>query len=88
MPVRGVIPIGVLGALLALPASMSAQQRVYNGRNKETTATIPHLDDDSVVIDGVLREAAWGKAALLTGFSSYLPIDDRPADDSTEIYVW
>ena len=88
MPVRGVIPIGVLGALLALPASMSAQQRVYNGRNKETTATIPRLDDDSVVIDGVLREAAWGKAALLTGFSSYLPIDDRPADDSTEIYVW
>lgn len=39
-------------------------------------------------IDGVLDEAVWRDAALLTGFSNYLPFDDRPAPDSTEVFLW
>ena len=77
----------LLAALvLALPAG--AQQRTYHARRKETTADIPRLEGESVTIDGVLDDGAWQKAALLTGFSNYLPIDNIPADDSTEVYVW
>jgi hypothetical protein len=82
----------LLGALVALgtlaPPIAAQQQRIYHGRQRQTTARIPRLDDDGVEIDGVLQEGVWQEAALLTGFSSYLPIDDRPADDSTEVYVW
>ncbi|MBK7832056.1 MAG: carbohydrate binding family 9 domain-containing protein [Gemmatimonadetes bacterium] len=77
----------LLAALvLALPAG--AQQRTYHARRKETSADIPRLEGESVTIDGVLDDGAWQKAALLTGFSNYLPIDNIPADDSTEVYVW
>lgn len=72
--------------LVALPAG--AQQRSYHARRKETTADVPRLDATSVTIDGVLSESVWKEAALLTGFSNYLPIDNLPADDSTEVYVW
>ena len=72
--------------LVALPAG--AQQRSYHARRRETTADVPRLDAASVTIDGVLNEGVWKEAALLTGFSNYLPIDNLPADDSTEVYVW
>ena len=71
---------------VALPAG--AQQRTYHARRKETTADIPRLEGERVAIDGVLDEGVWQQAALLTGFSNYLPIDNIPADDSTEVYVW
>lgn len=78
----------VLAAATALPLPAAAQQRVYHARQRQTAAEVPRLDDDSIRVDGVLDEAAWRKASLLTGFSNYLPIDNRPADDSTEVYVW
>jgi len=65
-----------------------ARPRTYHARRGETTAAVPRLDSATVAIDGVLDEPAWGEAALLTGFSNYLPIDNRPADDSTEVRVW
>jgi hypothetical protein len=30
----------------------------------------------------------WQRAAILTGFSQYQPVDSRPAPDSTEVHVW
>ena len=39
-------------------------------------------------VDGVLDEPQWSRAALLTGFSQYRPVDGLPAADSTEILVW
>ena len=40
------------------------------------------------MVDGVLDEPEWQRAALLTGFSQYLPVDGLPAADSTEILLW
>ena len=48
---------------------------------------IPRLDT-GITVDGVLDEAVWSQAAVLSGFSQYLPTDGRPADDSTEVLVW
>ncbi len=47
----------------------------------------PRIEAEAA-IDGVLDEAAWARAANLTGFSQYMPVDGRAAADSTEVLVW
>ena len=49
---------------------------------------IPRFDDAAPIIDGRLDEAAWSGAAVLRGFSQYVPNDNRPAEDSTVVLVW
>ena len=67
-----------------------AQRATYNGRENQTILRAPKIDDrdGGIVVDGVLDEPVWRDAALLTGFSLYAPIDQRPAPDSTEVLVW
>ncbi len=60
----------------------------YSGIAGQTTVAVPRLDDAGVTIDANFEEAAWSRAATLTGFSEYTPVDGRPADDSTEVLVW
>lgn len=60
---------------------------VYHGRTGGTDATAPRIEAE-VDIDGVLDEAVWLQAAVLTGFSQYEPVDGLPAADSTDVYVW
>jgi hypothetical protein len=49
---------------------------------------IPRVEDASVVIDGILDEPVWTRAARLTGFRQYEPVDGRPAEEETEVLVW
>lgn len=49
--------------------------------------TPPRLEED-IHIDGVLDEQVWSEAVSLDGFWDYLPVDERPAQDSTEVLVW
>src|SRR5262249_52418734 len=51
-------------------------------------AVRPPRIEATVTVDGVLNEAPWSSAALLTGFSQYMPTDGRPAEDSTQVLVW
>lgn len=44
--------------------------------------------DEAVVIDGVMDEEVWGRAAVLEGFTQYEPADGRPAAERTEVRVW
>src|SRR3972149_10755 len=37
---------------------------------------------------GVPAEPVWARAARLTGFSQYQPVDSRPAEEETEVLVW
>ena len=48
---------------------------------------LPRVEAD-VEIDGVLDEPVWAQAVALNGFSQYLPVDGRPAEDSTVVLVW
>jgi hypothetical protein len=82
---RSLVAATLLCAALAHTAR--AQVRTYHGRNRQTVAELPRLDE-APAIDGVIDDAAWGRAVLLTGFSAYLPLDDRPAADSTEVLVY
>jgi hypothetical protein len=60
---------------------------VYSGRAGRLDVHPPRLEAD-VVVDGVLDEPAWSRAAVLTGFSQFSPVDGVPAADSTEVLVW
>jgi hypothetical protein len=60
---------------------------IYSGRERQLDARIPRFDAD-VAIDGELSDAAWARAALLTGFSQYAPNDGVSAVDSTQVLVW
>lgn len=61
--------------------------RTYHARRGELAVQVPHLEGRSVV-DGVLAEDPWPRAAVLTGFSQYSPVDGVAASDSTEIMIW
>src|SRR5206468_9047765 len=63
---------------------------VYHGRSNQLAVRAPRVDgrEAEIVVDGSLDESAWSGAAVLTGFSLYAPIDQRPAPDSTEVLVW
>jgi hypothetical protein len=75
----------MLALLLALQVPDPAP--VYRGGARELDVAPPRIEA-TVRIDGVLDEAPWSRAALLTGFSQYRPSDGRPAEDSTEVLVW
>ena len=60
---------------------------VYNGRAGQIIAQAPRIDT-SITIDGNLDEPVWRRATVLTGFSEYAPVDQRPAPDSTDVLVW
>jgi hypothetical protein len=65
----------------------AAGQQAFNGRNGQLEVAIPRFESP-VEIDGFLQEPVWRSAALLTGFSTYQPVDGRPSPDSTEILLW
>lgn len=60
---------------------------VFRGDRGQTDVRVPRLDA-SVRIDGSLDEPGWSRAALLTGFTRYLPQDGLPAQDSTQVRLW
>ena len=66
----------------SLPASV-----VYNGRAGQLAVKVPRMDAD-INVDGTLTAPAWQHAAVLTGFSEYLPVDGQAAPDSTNVLVW
>jgi hypothetical protein len=59
----------------------------YSGRGHNVRVELPRIDT-TITIDGNLDEAVWRRAARLTDFSQYQPVDGRPADDPTEVLVW
>jgi hypothetical protein len=81
--------LAALAAMLAIApiADPDAPPSVYSGRGGQLSVKIPRIDA-TVAIDGSLTDPIWQRAALLTGFSEYTPIDGLPAEDSTEVFVW
>src|SRR5579884_3155222 len=64
----------------------------YVGRANQVHVRIPRVDGDSgtgrIAIDGALTEPVWQRAALLTGFSQFSPLDGIPAADSTQVLLF
>ena len=75
--------LALLIAFQAVPDSGPS----FDGRARQLRVPIPRLEE-AVRVDGVLDEPVWERAARLTGFSQYQPVDSRPAEEPTEILVW
>jgi hypothetical protein len=74
--------------LLQAPVQPPAPpQPTYDGRQAQVAVQPPRIEA-AIAIDGSLDEPAWSRAALLRGFSQYLPVDGLPAADSTEVLVF
>jgi hypothetical protein len=71
----------------ALPAPTPVVARTFSGQQRELSARIPQLRE-VIAIDGALTEAVWEQASVLTDFTSYSPVDGRPAQDRTEVRLW
>ncbi len=61
---------------------------VYSGRLGQLNVAAIRHERASVLLDGQLDDAICAQAALLTGFSTYSPVDGRPAQDSTEVRLF
>src|SRR6185312_4231476 len=84
------IVLAALAALLGAAPGANTDDlpaTVYSGRSGQTSVKIPRIDAN-VSVDGTLTDPVWQRAALLTGFSEYSPLDGLPAEDSTEVFVW
>jgi hypothetical protein len=75
--------------LLALLAAIQIgdSAATYDGRSRHVDVQIPRIDT-TAAIDGVIDERVWTRAARLTGFSQYQPVDGRPAEEPTEVLTW
>jgi hypothetical protein len=89
MILRSAITTGMRAVFLALVAIPSAAdaQSVFDGRGNGTSVPLPRIETP-VQVDGALNERVWERAAVLTGFSQYRPVDGRAADDSTRVLVY
>lgn len=74
-------------ALLLFTGSPAAAQAPASAAAPAPAVALPRMEQ-AVRVDGVLDEPAWAQAALLEGFWQYLPVDGRPAADSTVVRVW
>ena len=72
---------------LLLLLQTTDQGPVHSGLDRQLDVAIPRIEATARV-DGVLDDEPWRRAALLTGFSQYRPVDGRPAEDSTQVAVW
>jgi hypothetical protein len=59
----------------------------FSGQANQVTVDPPRLEA-AVTLDGRLDEPVWAQAAVLDGFSQFLPTDGVPAADSTTVLVW
>jgi hypothetical protein len=77
----------VLFFLLAAAGLAADTTTTYSGAAGQVRVAVPRLEAE-VTVDGRLDEPVWGRAARLTGFSQYTPVDGRPAEHRTEVLVW
>ena len=73
--------------LLTAVALLQDSALVYAGRANRTHVDVPRINTVAT-IDGNLDEPVWRRAARLTDFSQYQPVDGRPSAEPTEVLVW
>jgi hypothetical protein len=75
-------------ALLALTTlALSPDTLLYSGEDRELEVRPPRIEDSVVDIDGRLDEDVWDRAAVLTDFTQYEPVEGIPATERTEVLV-
>ncbi len=79
--------LAVLLASLTSAVEAAPAPAAYSGRESRLHVAIPRLEE-TIAVDGALDDPAWQRAALLTDFSQYSPVDGRAAEQRTEVLVF
>ena len=76
-------------AALVLAGALAADSLIFRGSAGELEVPAPRVEQPAVRIDGELDEPVWERAALLTDFTQYNPVEGEPAGaDKTDIRVF
>lgn len=78
---------GPASAPPTVPPPTVVESRTFSGRALEISASAPRLRE-TITVDGDLSESAWQRAGVFKDFTSYNPVDGRPAQDDTEVRIW
>ena len=74
---------------LAIAGLLSADTTgIYRGRAGQLEVPLPRIEAPVVKIDGTLNEEIWSRAAVLTDFSQYEPLEGVAAPQNTEVRVF
>lgn len=82
-----VADVTILSAVLLSLVAQAPAPGPFDGRASQTQVAIPRFEE-RVDVDGALDEPVWQRAAVLSGFSQYSPVDNRAAEHRTEVLVW
>lgn len=77
----------VVWLLASVLAETAGAPPPYSGSEGRLRVEPPRLEE-TIDVDGVLDDPPWAKAARLTDFSQYSPVDGRPAEQKTEVLVF
>jgi hypothetical protein len=61
---------------------------VFSGRNGELDVTAVRVEDPGITVDARLDEPAWARAAVLTDFTQYEPVEGMAATEPTQVRVF
>lgn len=92
-PTNGVESRYMTSALLQIVAAAtllgpgSTAGKAHSGAAGELSVATPAVADADIHVDGRLDDAAWEKAALLTSFTQYDPVEGVPGSQKTEVLV-
>ncbi len=87
------IATALLSVLLSLAqtapqATVCIEACSYSGEAGDVRLALPDVEDPPMSVDGALEEPAWKRAARLTGFTQYQPIEGASASQRTEVLVF
>jgi hypothetical protein len=74
---------------LAVAAQLAPQEaQEYSGRAGQLDVSPPRIESPSISVDARLDEEEWSRAAVLTGFTQYTPVEGAVASQDTEVRVF
>lgn len=73
---------------LAVAVQVPSDTLRYSGRDGELDVRPPRIESPSISIDARLDEPEWQRAAVLTGFTQYTPVEGARAAEETEVRVF
>ena len=66
----------------------SPDSLTFSGRGGRLEVHVPRIQNPNVQMDGRLDEPIWQRAALLSDFTQYEPVENIPSTETTETYVF
>lgn len=77
----------LISLVFSMVVAVPADTVVYRGRDGDLEVRAPRVESADIRADGRLDESAWSRAAVLTGFTQYRPVEGIPASQETEVRV-